>query len=428
MMSNLTDAQKKPYALVLGLDSPQGLQTARLLKQRGVPVIGIGRNKNHFLSKTNTCERIFFTDTKSSELIDLLVKLGPGLPSRAVLYPCTDQIVMNLSSGRETLQPWYHIMLPPHEIVELLMDKNSFYAFAQQQGLPIPKTFFVRDRAEMEVAAAALTYPGVMKPDLKSTQWDQQVQAKVLQANNSEQLLGYYDRFGNLAGSFTVQEWIPGGIHELYACNLYFDRTGQVKAYFVSRKIRQWPPETGIGSLREEYPDENVSREAISLFERVGFTGLGYLEMKRDARTGSYFIVEPNIGRPTGGSAIAEMGGVELVYSMYCDAVDLPLPENRVQTGRGVKWIYLSYDLRSAYTSWRAGKLGLREWLASLRGRKAYTVFSWSDLKPFLYEMLGVLQGLLRMQALQMGPPALNVDRNGRSDPIANKFAERKSD
>jgi D-aspartate ligase len=417
-MSTRPQAQTKPYAFVLGLDSPQGIQTARLLKERGVPVIGVGRNENHFLSKTNVCDRLYFTDTKSGELIKLLARLGPELQSRAVLYPCTDQIVMNISSGRESLQRWYHIMLPPHEAVELLMNKNRFYDFAQQKGLPIPQTFFVHDRAGMEAAAAALAYPCVMKPDLKSTQWDQHVHAKVLQASDSQQLLGYYDRFGCFAASFTVQEWIPGGINELYACNLYFDQTGQVQASFVSRKLRQWPPETGIGSLREECLDEKVSTEAISLFEQVGFTGLGYLEMKRDNRNGKYYMIEPNIGRPTGGSAIAEKGGVELVYSMYCDAVGLPLPENRIQTGRGVKWIYLSYDLRSAYSTWRAGKLGLREWLASLRGPKAYTVFSWTDPKPFLYEMLGLLGNVMRLKPLQMGPPTRKKNQEGMRDCI----------
>jgi D-aspartate ligase len=420
-MDNHLKAQNKPFAIVLGLDSPQGLQTARLLKQRGVPVIGVGRDPNSFFSKTNACERLYFTDTKSKALIDLLVQLGPELPSRAVLYPCTDQIVMNVSASRDALQPWYHIMLPPHETVELLMDKNSFYAFARQEGLPLPQTFFVSDRPEMEAAAAALAYPCVLKPNLKSTQWDQQVHAKVLPARDAQELLGYYDRFGSLAGSFTVQEWIQGGINELFACNVYFDRAGQVQAAFVSRKIRQWPPETGIGSLREECPNEEVLRQAVALFERVGYTGLGYLEMKRDVRTGKYYIVEPNVGRPTGGSAIAEKGGVELVYSMYCDAVGLPLPENRVQTGRGVKWIYLSYDLRSAYTSWRAGRLGVRAWLASLRGPKAYTVFSWSDPRPFLAEMLQLAGGALRQRGLQQGPPV-------PAERTTKHLVERKSE
>jgi D-aspartate ligase len=425
MIPNQQNADR-PYAIVIGLDSPQGLQTSRLLAQRGVPVIGICRSREFSYSRTRVCERIYFADTRSDELIDLLDGLGPEMKQKAVLYPCTDQTVMNISRARGRLQEWYHVVLPSHELVELLMDKSRFLAFAQQEGLPIPQTFFVQEQAEMEAAAASLNYPCVMKPGLKSMQWDQQVRAKALMADSAQELLGYYKRFGRLAASLVVQEWIPGGIRDLYACNVYFDRIGQLQASFVSRKIRQWPPETGIGSLREECRNDEVLQETVKLFEQVGYTGLGYLEMKRDPRTGKHYIVEPNIGRPTGGSAIAEKGGVELVYTMYRDAIGLPLPENRRQTYRGVKWIYLSYDLRSAYTSWRAGKLGLFEWLTSLRGPKAFTVFSWSDPAPFLYELFGLLKDALSRKSLHQGPGRLAFGAKAAEvPPIKTKEREK---
>jgi len=119
---------------------------------------------------------------------------------------------------------------------------------------------------------------------------------------------------------------------------------------------------------------------------------LGYVEMKQDRRTGKHYIIEPNIGRPTGRSAIAEAGGVDLVYSNYCDALGWPLPENRQQKYTGVKWIYLRRDIQSALYYWRRGELTLREWWRSWRGKKAYAVFSWGDLGPFKADMLRALK------------------------------------
>jgi predicted ATP-grasp superfamily ATP-dependent carboligase len=119
----------------------------------------------------------------------------------------------------------------------------------------------------------------------------------------------------------------------------------------------------------------------------VQYRGLGYLEMKRDARSGRYFIIEPNIGRPTGRSATAEAGGVELLYTMYCDALGWPLPANRIQTYQGVKWIYLRQDLQSVLHYWRRGDLTLKEWWQSWRGRKTYALFSWRDPGPFLSDL-----------------------------------------
>jgi predicted ATP-grasp superfamily ATP-dependent carboligase len=139
-----------------------------------------------------------------------------------------------------------------------------------------------------------------------------------------------------------------------------------------------------------------VLQETIRLFQGVNYQGLGYVEMKRDQRTGKYYIIEPNIGRPTGRSAIAEAGGVELLYTMYCDAVGLPLPENREQQYKGVKWIYFRRDLQSAWYYWSKGQLSLKGLWQSWRGPKADAVFSWGDMGPFFADFQGKLGLLLK--------------------------------
>nr|NIP28096.1 carboxylate--amine ligase [Phycisphaerae bacterium]NIU27426.1 carboxylate--amine ligase [candidate division KSB1 bacterium]NIV01945.1 carboxylate--amine ligase [Phycisphaerae bacterium]NIV70689.1 carboxylate--amine ligase [Phycisphaerae bacterium]NIX31909.1 carboxylate--amine ligase [Phycisphaerae bacterium] len=131
------------------------------------------------------------------------------------------------------------------------------------------------------------------------------------------------------------------------------------------------------------------------LFKSVNYRGLGYVEIKRDERSGKYFIVEPNIGRPTGRSAIAEAGGVELLYTMYCEAIGWPLPANREQSYKGVKWVHLLRDLQSALYYWRRGELTLTEWWQSLRGPKTYALFSWRDPVPFLSALQRAIPVLL---------------------------------
>ena len=109
--------------------------------------------------------------------------------------------------------------------------------------------------------------------------------------------------------------------------------------------------------------------------------------MKLDERDGHHYLIEANVGRPTGRSAIAEAGGVELVYTMYCDAAGLSLPEHRQQQYRDAKWIYWRRDIRSAWHYFRRGELSAMDWLRSLRGPKACAVYSSGDLAPFLNEV-----------------------------------------
>jgi predicted ATP-grasp superfamily ATP-dependent carboligase len=415
-------------AVVIGLDCITGLQTARILAARGVPVIGIARNPGHFACRTRVCERRIAADTHGEGLVEALELLAPTLPEPAVLYPCTDNAVLTLSRERERVQSHHRMVLPDSEVVETLVDKVRFLELAARIGLPLPRTFLIRDRAGALEAAQGLAYPAVVKPPYKTPEWQAATREKAFKVRDGAELLALHERFGVLAPVLIAQEWIEGEESELYSCNCYYGQDGRPLATFVARKLRQWPPETGTSALGEEVRNDAVLRATLHLFDAVHYRGLGYVEMKRDARTGRHVVIEPNVGRPTGRSAIAEAGGVELLYTMYCDATGRPLPEARVQRFVGARWIYWRHDVQAALHAWRGGRLTLRDWARSLRGRKASAVFSWSDPAPFVAD-LGRTAGLaFRAVARRLSPGRRRLRAGGAearekglqaSDPLA---------
>jgi D-aspartate ligase len=408
MSANHQTAQA-PYAIVIGLDCITGLQTARILAERHVPVIGIAKDVTHPCCRTKVCERIIQAQTGSEEFIRVLESFGPTLLQKAVLFPCTDMSVLLISRNRERLMNWYHVALPAPETVEMLMDKIRFYTYAQTQGLPIPGTFFLKTRADVEQAAEKLTFPCILKPPMKTPTWEKNTKAKVYKVNSAQELLELYDRCSRWAEVLMVQEWIEGGDANLYSCNCYFNANAEPLVTFIARKLRQWPPETGTSCLGEECRNDEVLQESIRLFKSVNYYGLGYVEMKRDQRTGKHYIIEPNIGRPTGRSAITEAGGVELLYTKYCDQVGWPLPANRVQQYKGVKWIYIRRDIQSAFYYWRRGELTLQDWWQSWRGRKGYAMFSWRDPVPFWADLLNAAGILVGKRKPEQKTPATQV-------------------
>ena len=383
MKTSYRDSQK-PYAIIIGLESIQGLQSARILVQRSVPVIGIASNPRHHASRTRVCDEILFANTSTEEFIQVLEMLGPKLSQKAVLFPCYDESVLLISRFRQRVEKWYHLVLPPPEIIEMLIDKISFYTFAQEKGLPIPRSLFLYCRADAEQAATQLTYPCLLKPPSRPATWVRHTKLKAFKVSNAGEFLATYDHYQGWINALIAQEWIEGNDTNLYTCNCYFDATGEPLVTFVSRKLRQWPPGTGQACLSVEARDATVLRETIRLYKSVPYRGLGYLEMKRDERTGRYFIIEANIGRPTGRSAMTEAGGVELLYTMYCDALGWPLPANREQKYTGVKWIHVLRDIQSALYYGCQGQLTFRQWWQSVRGRKTDALFSWKDPGPFL--------------------------------------------
>lgn len=382
----MTSDSQLPHAIVIGLDCMTGVQTARILAGHAVPVIAIVADPEHYCAKTRVCERILTADIKSEAFIETLESLGPSLPQKAVLVPCTDMSVLLISRNRQRLVEWYHVSMPDEAVVEMLMDKISFVTFAQEQGFAIPGTFFIRNRGEAEEAARELSYPCILKPPMKTPTWEQKTREKVFKVNSAGEFLRLYDRCAGWAELLMAQEWVEGSDANLYSCNCYFNADSEPLVTFIARKIRQWPPETGTSCLGEEVRNDEVLEESIGLFRSVGYHGLGYVELKQDERSGKHYIIEPNIGRPTGRSAIAEAGGVELVYTMYCDALQRQLPVNRTQKYSGVKWIHLRRDIQSALFYYRRGDLSLGEWLRSWRGKKGYAIFAWNDLAPFWHD------------------------------------------
>jgi D-aspartate ligase len=389
------DSKLRPHAVVIGLDCMTGLQTARILTRRGIPVVAIANNPAHPCSQTNVCERRLLADTTTEELIECLQNLGRELPHRAVLYPCTDMSVLLISRHRDELHQWFHVVLPEPDMVEMLTDKIRFYQYAKSQGLPVPATFLVCERADAERAARELPFPCLLKPTLKTPRWEQHTKAKAYKIASAEELLRTYDQCASWADFLMVQHWIQGDDAALYSCNCYFNASSEALVTFVSRKLRQWPPEAGTSCLGQECKNDIVLNQTVKLFRNVRHRGLGYLEMKCDAESGEYFIIEPNIGRPTGRSALAEASGVELLFTQYCDALGWPLPDRREQRYRGKKWTYFRRDIQAAGFYWRRGDLTLRNWARSWRGLSCDALFSWTDPLPFLLDWKEALSRLV---------------------------------
>jgi predicted ATP-grasp superfamily ATP-dependent carboligase len=385
----------RPWAVVAYLDSQPGLQTARLLAANHVRVIGVVRDPESAFSRTNSASRIVTVrwSDDDSVVVDALVDISRSLGEMAVLFPAADIVVRAVSRNREILSHLYHVALPDHDTVEMLMSKVGFVEFALRERLPIPPTRLLRSEADAEVASRELSYPCVLKPDLHSALWDQNSRLKVYKVFDSAEFLETYRRVAGLAPLLIASEWIPGGEDRLYSCNAYYDGNSRPLCSFVSRKLRQFPPETGVTSLGEEVADETVREIALDLFGRVGYRGFGYLEVKKSASTGQYYAIEANVGRPTGRSALAEFCGVDLVYTMYCDLAGLPLPEHRLQQRLvGGKWIDDLSDARAAYYRWRRGELTVRQWLRSLKGRKWHAIWSLRDPMPFVVQLAAFLR------------------------------------
>jgi D-aspartate ligase len=376
-----------PRIVLIGLDSITGLQSARTLRARGIGVVGVASNARHPACRTNACERIVIAPKGGEELIGQLFAMRHAFSCPPVLLPCTDLSVLAIAEHREALLPWFRAVLPPAGVTELLLDKAAFHLHAEAHGLPVIRGAVIASIADAERAAHALAFPCALKPAVKTPSWQSHTSTKVFRVETPEELIERYLASRAWTDRFLAQEWIEGPDTAHLTCNAYFVGRGRAHLTYVSQKVRQWPLEGGVGCLSHGVVNDDVRAITLQVFGSVTHRGLGYLEVKRDPRSGQFVIVEPNVGRPTGRSAAADAEGIELLYTHYCDALGWPLPARHEQGPRSRSWIYLRQDVQSAVQHVRAGDLSVPAWLRSLSGCRQDVMFRLDDPRPFFADL-----------------------------------------
>lgn len=414
-----------PPAVLIGADSATGLQVARLLAARGVPVLGAVRDRGHWACRTRALHRVVALGPHQMgpepEGLVLALSNEALFPPGCVLLPCTDSAVLALAAVDGTgLAERHRLSQPCPSSVTTLVDKASFALLADRCGVATPRAALVDAGTDLGAALAPLRLPWVVKPPVKSARWLARAPQKAMkiEAGGGDDPVATVARALGWADQLLVQEWIDGPDSALVTCNAYIAPDGRADGAVVSAKLRQWPPHTGTASAAVTVDDPDVAATTVRLLTAAGFHGLGYVEYKRRA-AGGLVAIEANVGRPTGRSAMAEAAGVDLHWALYADLAGIARPPLG-PAASGVVWLHLRRDLQAGLRGWRRGELGLAAWARSLRGpRVVEAVGRWRDPAPFLGDMAATATKRLRRRPDPDPDPHPQLARPaGKATPI----------
>jgi predicted ATP-grasp superfamily ATP-dependent carboligase len=117
----------------------------------------------------------------------------------------------------------------------------------------------------------------------------------------------------------------------------------------------------------------------------INYYGIAEVEFMRDPRDNQYKLLEVN-PRVWGWHSLAIAAGVDLPYLLYKDLlgerIDVPLSNNHL------KWIRLTTDIPTAYYEIIRGNMTLKDYIATVKGKKTEAVFSLKDPLPFFVEIV----------------------------------------
>jgi len=370
-----------------------GLDIARSLGRRGIPVYGIDPCRSAVAGRSRYCRLVVCPDPSRDEeaYVEFLLEWGRQQRQRAVLYPVSDETVLLCSRERERLRRYYAFVMPDHDRLVDLSTKARLARIASECAVPVPQTVLPSNESEMLAMAPHLDYPVLLKP-VESSYWHKPEIAerlrqgllagrpKVVVCSDPASLLCAYREIARFDPRMIVQALVPGPDQNLAYISFYLNRKSEPLAMFAGRKLRVIPPGFGSASYVQSFHDPDLVDVALRLLRGARFQGLGGLEFKRDSRDGRYKLIEFNT-RFGMWDGLAVRCGVDTPYIAYADALGLE-PEHQYAYREGIIWWDWQRDLRALYMYRRLRQLTFRQWLRSLRGEKMHAIYSCEDWRP----------------------------------------------
>ncbi len=308
------------------------------------------------------------------------------------LIPTGDETAAFVARRHATLSRYFTLTTPPWDVFRWAYDKRLTNQLADDLDIEHPRTWY--PTSSDELAALDAVYPAILKPAYKIT-LNHFTIAKAWQVNSSTDLIAKYDAACAHATpeAVMVQEIIPGGGQTQLSYAALADN-GRVLASVTAQRTRQYPMDFGRAStFVETISDEEVERKSRRLIRAMNYTGLVEVEFKRDPRDNQLKLLDVN-PRVWGWHTLGRRAGVDFPYLLWMQVFGQPLTEPRATLG--VRWVRGLTDLPTVLKEIRAKRMGILQYLSSIRPPAEWAVLAFDDPAPALFEIPDTLRIIVR--------------------------------
>lgn len=253
----------------------------------------------------------------SPGLIETLVAFGRQQATPPVLFITQEKTADLVSAHRDALEPYFRLLLPPHDVLTRLMNKTTFHACAHAAGFPVPHTVTLHAPDDLE-QARDMPLPCILKPAQRDAAYERQFK-KAYKVATFAELARLTTTILPVTSPLIVQEWIEGDDAAIFFCLQFRSAENVALAHFTGRKIRSWPPAVGGTASCTAAPDADPVLRPLTdrFFAATGAVGFVSMEYKLDARSGGFLMVEPTVGRSDHQEEVATLNGVNIPLAAY---------------------------------------------------------------------------------------------------------------
>ena len=232
-----------------------------------------------------------------------MLQIGQELSRRGLpllLVPCSDTYVELVSRNRKILEPYFLFNCVSEELRQKLENKQDFYRSCAEHGLPYPATVVV-NKDSFRTVELPFDFPIAVKADDSIAYFHLHFadKKKAYQAANRTELMQILETIyeAGYSGDMILQDFIPGGMENMYVLNAYVDRTGLVRMTCTARCALDECLPADIGNynalISGDYPA--IDAQCKSYLEQINYRGFANFDLKYDHRDGRYKVFELNL-------------------------------------------------------------------------------------------------------------------------------------
>jgi predicted ATP-grasp superfamily ATP-dependent carboligase len=299
--------------------------------------------------------------------------------SYQMLLPMEDETTFLISKFHSEFSRRTYLPIPSFEKLQFANRKDKILKLAEDKGIPIPKTWYIDDITQLNDLKASLPYPVVIKPKNSAGA------VGVSYPKNSDELIKQYLTVHRRFPYPLIQERIPSHGNG-YGASFLMGKSGDVKASFVHKRLREYPVTGGASTLRESVRNDDVRDMAHTLLKALDWFGVAMVEFKMDPRDGIPKLMEIN-PRFWGSLSLAVAAGVNFPYLLLkMSRGENFKPVEHYQIGKKCRWLLPGDILHFIFNPKRMDLLPgfFNVW----DKQTSYDILSLKDPLPILGRML----------------------------------------
>jgi len=411
-----------PSALVLGAFQT-GVVNARNLRRRGIrtALADCDGSQTGFRMRSHRALLCPDPDTAPDAWLDWMIAFAERAPAKPVLIASADVFVTAIGRFESALRERFYVSAGAHLASELA-NKDTQYTLAGTHGMPMPLTRIVDSREGVDAFAGEARFPVVLKP-LHFREWQRVPphhplhRRKVLIAHDRAELVAGYELAIEAGSTIVLQEIIQGPDTNKRVYLAHYGSDGRRTGFAVFRELRCSPVAFGPATVSESYPDPEAAAECDRFLKAIGFKGVCEIEVKRDARSGRYLLIEAN-PRLSGGGDAGNHNGVDLAWLHYLDLIGVrhrPI----VQEGKRIRHIVVRADGAAAAQYVKAGALRWTDVLSSYRPPVAFFDLDLHSPIRSLRNIAGAIRDAVRISLGTVDPAAVRNLQDAGAHPSA---------